>query len=48
VTLNPAGLAAGTYAATLCIASNDPAHPRLIVPVRFDVLDRIFANGFDS
>jgi hypothetical protein len=48
VTLNPAGLAAGTYAATLCIASNDPAHPRFVVPVRFDVLDRIFANGFDS
>lgn len=46
-TLNPSGLANGSYAATLCITSNDPAHPRLAVPVRFDVGDRIFANGFD-
>ncbi|HJU39401.1 MAG TPA: hypothetical protein VJ724_07480, partial [Tahibacter sp.] len=46
-TLDPSGLANGTYAATLCIASNDPAHPRLVVPVRFEVGDRIFASGFD-
>jgi hypothetical protein len=47
VTLNPDGLVEGTYAATLCIASNDPTHPHLVVPVRFDVVDGIFANGFD-
>lgn len=46
-TLDPSGLANGSYAATLCITSNDPAHPRLVVPVRFEVGDRIFANGFD-
>lgn len=47
VTLDPSGLANNTYTATLCIASNDPAHPRLVVPVRFEVGDRIFASGFD-
>lgn len=47
VMLDPSGLANGTYTATLCIASNDPAHPRLVVPVRFEVGDRIFASGFD-
>ena len=46
-TLDPSGLASGSYTATLCIASNDPAHPRLVVPVRFEVGDRIFASGFD-
>lgn len=46
-TLDPSGLANGSYAATLCIASNDPAHPRLVVPVRFEVGDRIFASGFE-
>lgn len=46
-TLDPTGLAAGSYAATLCIGSNDPAHPRLVVPVRFEVGDTIFADGFD-
>ena len=47
VTLDPSGLASGSYAATLCIASNDPTHPRVVVPVRFDVVERIFASGFD-
>jgi len=46
-TLDPSGLANGSYAATLCIASNDPAHPRLVVPVRFEVGERIFASGFE-
>lgn len=46
-TFDPSGLASGGYAATLCIASNDPAHPRVVVPVRFDVGDRLFASGFD-
>jgi hypothetical protein len=47
-TLDPSQLAAGHYDATLCIASNDPAHPRLSVPVSFDVGDRLFADGFDG
>jgi hypothetical protein len=47
VTMNPKSLAPGTYAATLCIASNDPAHPRVAIPVRFDVTDTIFASSFD-
>jgi hypothetical protein len=47
LTLDPSGLANQTYAATLCIASNDPAHPRLVVPIHFEVGERIFASGFD-
>ena len=47
VTLDPSELANATYTATLCIASNDPAHPRLVVPVRFEVGDQIFASSFD-
>jgi hypothetical protein len=47
-------LAAGTYTATICVFSNDPAyrtHPAM-VPVHFNVApaagDAIFANGFDG
>lgn len=47
-TLDPAGLAPGTYDATLCVASNDPRHRRLPVPVSFTVGDRLFADGFDA
>jgi len=47
-TLDPSQLAAGHYAATLCIGSNDPSHPRLVVPVSFDVGDRLFDDGFDG
>ncbi|HEY6941070.1 hypothetical protein [Dokdonella sp.] len=47
-TLDPSQLAAGHYAANLCIASNDPAHPRLVVPVSFDLGDRLFDDGFDG
>lgn len=47
-TLDPSQLAAGHYEAALCIGSNDPAHPRLVVPVSFDVSDSVFADGFDG
>lgn len=47
-TLDPSGLDAGHYDAALCIASNDPQHPRTVVPVHFDVGDAIFADGFES
>jgi hypothetical protein len=49
------GLAAGDYAASLCIASNDAAQPLRTVPLRLTVTadacaaaDRVFANGFDD
>ena len=47
VTLDPSGLANGAHTATLCVASNDPSHPHVVVPIRFEVGDRIFASGFD-
>jgi len=37
VTFNSTGLAAGTYDATLCVNSNDPATPRVEVPVMMTV-----------
>ena len=37
VTLNAAGLNAGTYSANLCVQSNDPVHRSVAVPVEFDV-----------
>lgn len=37
LTYNSAGLAAGTYAGTLCISSNDPDEELLTVPVTLDV-----------
>jgi hypothetical protein len=48
VTLDPSALAIGHYEAALCIGSNDPQHPRTVVPVRFDVGDVLFADGFDG
>lgn len=47
VTLDPSELANGAYTATLCVASNDPSHPHVVVPIRFEVGDRIFASSFD-
>ena len=47
-TFDPAQLAAGDHAATLCIDSNDPARPHLAVPVRFHVGDTLFADGFEG
>ncbi|MEO7326764.1 MAG: hypothetical protein ABIW82_18230 [Dokdonella sp.] len=47
-TLDPSQLSAGHYDATLCIGSNDPHHPRLSVPVTFDIGDSVFVDGFDG
>lgn len=50
VTANASGLDVGTYEALLCVSSNDPAHPRLDIPVTFEVTptDIIFQDGFDG
>lgn len=37
ITLDATGLAAGDYQASLCIDSNDPQTPRLVVPVQLTV-----------
>lgn len=41
-------LAAGAYAAKVCVRSDDPAHPTIEVAVSLVVSDVIFANGFDA
>jgi hypothetical protein len=41
------GVASHSQAA-LCIGSNDPQHPRTVVPVRFDVGDALVTDGFDG
>lgn len=38
VTLDSTGLAIGSYAANLCVASNDPVTPLVVVPVTMDVI----------
>lgn len=53
LTLDASGLAVGSYAANVCISSNDRAHSLLSVPVAFNVTatatgDAIFRNGFDA
>ncbi|HUD41704.1 MAG TPA: Ig-like domain-containing protein [Dokdonella sp.] len=49
VVFDAGGLATGTYAANLCVASNDPRRPLLQVPVTLAVgTDALFANGFDA
>ena len=51
VTFDSTGLAAGTYSANVCVASNDPAHATLAVPVSMTVADgddTIFKDGFDA
>ncbi len=50
VTADGYGLAARTYAATLCIATNDAANAQIEVPVTFTVSapERVFADGFDG
>jgi hypothetical protein len=37
VTLDATGLAIGSYSASLCVRSNDPSRPLVVVPVSFDV-----------
>jgi hypothetical protein len=55
VTADPAagGLEPGRHDAELCITSNDPAQPVIIVPVSLDVtpgavVDGVFCSGFES
>lgn len=51
VTFDATGMAQGSYAASLCVASNDTTTPTTIVPVTLDVngpSDVIFADGFDG
>ena len=48
VTLDATGLAAGTYEADLCIDSNDPDTPQLVVPVTLTVDSMPFLDGFES
>ncbi len=50
VTLDATGVAAGVYNATLCVDSDDPDEPQILVPVTMTVegeSDLIFANGFE-
>uniref|UniRef100_UPI0026229B7A hypothetical protein n=1 Tax=Dokdonella sp. TaxID=2291710 RepID=UPI0026229B7A len=48
--LNAAGLAEGTHAAQLCVASNDPGRPMQRVPVVLTVVadGTIFRDGFEG
>lgn len=50
VNADATGLAAGTYNASICIASNDAATPVITVPVTLTVTaaDLIFADGFEG
>jgi uncharacterized repeat protein (TIGR01451 family) len=41
VTASAAGLAAGAYSANLCVTSNDPANPLVVVPVDLEVLGEV-------
>ncbi len=54
ITVDASGLAAGSYQAALCVASNDPVNPQVEVPVTLTVTgdppitDRIFCDGFEE
>lgn len=53
VSANASALSAGSYSANLCLTSNDPAHPLIVVPVGLTVAqspadDGIFCNGFEE
>lgn len=49
VVFDAGDLATGTYAANLCVGSNDPTRPLLPIPVTFTVgTDALFANGFEA
>ncbi len=54
ITVDASGLAAGSYEAALCVASNDPVNPQVEVPVTLTVTgdppitDRIFCDGFEE
>lgn len=52
VAVDTAGLGVATYAASLCLVTNDPTHAQFAIPVDLVVEapanDVIFANGFDA
>jgi hypothetical protein len=55
LTFDAGVVAAGEYAGTLCVATNDATEPLHAIPLSFSVsatpcvaADRIFANGFDD
>ncbi len=51
VTLDSTGLAPGVYNAAICIDSDDPDEPQVVVPVTMTVdglSDLIFADGFEG
>jgi hypothetical protein len=50
VTADSTGLDPGDYSAVICVATNDPDHALVAVPVSLTVPvdDRIFADGFDA
>ncbi len=50
VTADASGLDPGSYAAVLCVTTNDPDQALVAVPVTLSVTidDRIFADGFDG
>ena len=48
VTLDATGLAPGLHEADLCVDSNDPDTPQLVVPVALTVDSMPFLDGFES
>lgn len=52
VTVDATAAAPGTLSATLCVATDDPAHPAFAIPIQVVVSapanDVIFANGFEG
>jgi len=51
VTADTTGLDPGSYSATLCVTTNDPANSLVQIPVSLTVLapgDRVFASGFEG
>ena len=49
VTLNSAGLVpGGVYTGGLCVQSNDPDSPTVLVPLTLTVDDILFADGFET
>jgi hypothetical protein len=53
VTANAGSLVAGSYAANLCVTTNDPTQPLITVPVSLTVTpgaitDRVFCDGFEG
>jgi hypothetical protein len=52
ISADAGALAEGTYAASLCVATNDPTHALVAVPVSLTVtpavvVDSLFCNGFE-